>query len=93
MSLNTVMKPHRKNSEVMIANGPRYVWPPVCAEDIAVGAAGASIAVIVVILIVFLLMSCSDRQPLPVDYATKQPGWHNRTRLLLRVESFHYTFV
>lgn len=27
MSLKTVMNPHRKNSEVMIANGPRYVSP------------------------------------------------------------------
>ena len=27
MSLITVVKPHRKNSDVMIANGPRYVWP------------------------------------------------------------------
>jgi hypothetical protein len=27
MSLITVVKPHMKNSEVMIANGPRYVLP------------------------------------------------------------------
>src|SRR6185312_6891861 len=33
MSLNTVMKPHMKNSVVMIANGPRYVWPLLLGGD------------------------------------------------------------
>ncbi len=37
MSLITVVKPHRKNNVVMIANGPRYVWPLLDEEvDVAV---------------------------------------------------------
>jgi hypothetical protein len=36
MSLNTVMKPHRKNSEVMTANEPRWFAPLPEFEDTAV---------------------------------------------------------
>src|ERR1022692_1468628 len=45
MSLNTVMKPHRKNSEVMIANGPRKAWPLVCAGFVAAWAVVLMLAI------------------------------------------------
>ena len=51
MSLKTVMKPHMKNSTVMIENGPRYVWPLSDDEDVE----GAAVDWIVAIFVLSCL--------------------------------------
>src|SRR5947208_676508 len=82
MSFSTVMNPHMKNSVVMIANGPRYVWPPAGAVE-AEAAFGSTEPLM-------LAIGCSfDREGFAIAGRDRRFVEERRTDDVIRVAGAH----